>query len=154
MTGHAYDGSLQKAQVGDQVAAGIEKALVHIFVQEIFGPGQAANTIEKAIDDNFITPQLNDSLNACKAVEEVSKDPVAAEQFLKATVGASNFPKDFNTCKTASERADCMIAALEKNDVDLSADEMKGIVDAAKSPGGQTKVRLACTKMAAKHPVP
>lgn len=153
MTGHAFDGSLQKAQIGDQLTAGIEKALIHAFVQEIFGPGQAANTIEKAIDDSFINPQLNDSLTACQAVEEAGKDPVAAEAFLKSTLGTSKIPQDFYTCKTPQERADCMIDALQQNNVDLNGNEMKALVDASKGPGGQNRVRQTCAKMAIDHPV-
>jgi len=153
MTGHKYDGSLQNTQISDLVVASVEKAMVHAFVQEIFGPGQAAQTIEKAIDDNFITPQLEGSLTACQAVEAVGQDPKASEAFLVSTLGASKIPSDFYNCASASERADCMIDALQQNNVNLNPQEMKNLVDAAKQPGGQNKVKQLCNQMAANHPV-
>ncbi|MBX9877934.1 MAG: hypothetical protein K2Y22_05700 [Candidatus Obscuribacterales bacterium] len=150
-TPHAFDGAMQKAKAGDVITNAVEHAVVHALLQEFMGGGKVAFELEKLIDDQLLTPQLNDSLNVCKAIESVSNDPAASQDFLEATVGKSKIPQDFSTYDQ-KQRADCMIALLEANNTNLDSQEMSSLVDAT-SNGGAPKIQQICNDMKKNHPI-
>lgn len=152
MSAHNFDGALQQAQMDNAMTQVIEHALLNIVMGELGINGKAAYEITKAVDDYLLNPQMEGSLNACQAIEAVSQDPDASKQFIEATAGKSQIPQDFDTYN-AKQRADCMVALLEQNSVDLNGQEMQDLVDASKQPGARNKLKQICNTMAQNHPV-